>query len=516
MKEPQNDLTSLKSLLIRLRDDSLFTRQQLSDILICLQEAFPKTQLGWPERAYRRVQSFAKYVGAPALILAAIIPTYNLIKAIRDYDDERSVRYAYATYISELLDHGEVERAHSLLTRWEAAKTYSPALQYLRAKIFALRAIALGKASEEAEDNIHILLRYHQRKEILFLPNGNPKEIFELDTALIDIDTAFQRYDNAKARLQTLRQSKELASVAAATAQIELRLGRIDVLKYNYIDAEAHLVAALQEFTAKGDDAGMAETHFELGKTFQFKTDSQKALDHYTAAKSIMEKRRDELNLLKVYNNLAMMYFYDADYDHASYYYRLEEQASRRLSDDKGLARALVNLSWIADARGAVAEAVSLSTEASDIFRAQGDRLGLATTLHSLANFYQKQGDSAKALYNDKQALLLFQDVKDLRGIAGTSAGLGEQADASGDYDNATFYLLTAISINRYTGFYQTAIGKRNTEAHIARLRSQLRTVGHELFWRRVETARQRFNEISSALGSKQIEFRIPDELQRK
>src|SRR5213075_54028 len=112
MREPLNDLASFKSLLIKLRDDSLVTRQHLSDILICLQQAFPRTQLGWPERAYRRLQLFAKYVGAPALILAAIVPTYNVVKAIRDYDDERSVRSAYASYTAELLDRGEVERAH--------------------------------------------------------------------------------------------------------------------------------------------------------------------------------------------------------------------------------------------------------------------------------------------------------------------------------------------------------------------------------------------------------------------
>jgi tetratricopeptide (TPR) repeat protein len=512
MTPSQNDLASFARLLTRLRDDVSATRQQLFDILLCLREVLPKKEPRWFESAYGRVQSFAKYVGAPALIVAAIIPTYNLVKAIRDYDDERCVRAAYASYISGLLEHGEIERAHSLLDQWESVKTYSPALQYLRAKTSALRAIALGKASEAAEDSINILLQFHQRKQLFFFRRGKPKELFDLEVALIDIDTAFQRYGTATVRLEKVRHDSRFESITAGPAQIDLRFGRIDVLQYDYVNAEAHLTAALKQFVKMGDEVGMAEAHFELGKCFQFKTDNKRALEYYTNAKTIMERRRDELNLLKVYNNIAMIYFYEADYDHASYYYHLEEQSSRRLSDDKGLARALVNRSSIAYMRNAVPEAISLSTEAAEVFRRQGDRLGLATTLHSLANSYKKQGDTSKAIYNDKQAFLLFQDVKDLRGLAATSGGLG-MLDVAGDDENTLFYLLTAISINSYTGFCQTTLGKRDTEIYTALLRSKFIKAGRTVFLQQVEAAKKRFDEIASALGPNRIDFTLPDEL---
>ena len=512
MNPSQNDLASFARVLTRLRNDVSATRQQLFDILLCLRERLPRKESRWFESAYGRVQSFAKYVGAPALLVAAIIPTYNLIKAIRDYDDERCVRAAYASYISGLLTRGEIERAYSLLAQWEAVKTYSPALQYLRAKTYALRAIALGKASEAAEDSINILLQFHQRKQIFFLRHGKPKEIFDLEVALIDIDTAFQRYGTATARLERIRHDSRFKSIVAGTAQIELRFGRIDVLQYDYVNAEAHLTAALKEFLAKGDEVGMAEAYFELGKCFQFKTDHKRALEYYTNAKTIMEKRRDELNLLKVYNNIAMIYFYEGDYDRASHYDHLEEESSRRLSDDKGLARALVNRSTIANVRNALPEAISLCIEAAEVFRRQGDRLGLATTLHSLANSYRKQGDTSKALYNDKQAFLLFQDVKDLRGLAATGGGLGMLDVASNDEDTI-FYLLTAISIDKYTGFFQTALGKRDTEIYTASLQSKLSKVGRALFLKHAEAARRRFGEIASALGPDRIDFIIPDEL---
>ncbi len=132
--------------------------RQLGQILGILDRVSREKEQSWHERVYAKIQSVARYVGIPALALAAVIPVYNLGKAFVEYTNDRYVRSRYADYISSLLEKGEIERAKLILSDLENMKEFSAQTQYLKAKTLALRSVKLAmKGSSGSNSHSWIL-----------------------------------------------------------------------------------------------------------------------------------------------------------------------------------------------------------------------------------------------------------------------------------------------------------------------------------------------------------------------
>jgi len=60
-----------------------------------LQKAFPEKQSKWYESIYENISVFVKYIGIPGLIIAALVPLYNLTNTALEYRNKSFVRDIY-------------------------------------------------------------------------------------------------------------------------------------------------------------------------------------------------------------------------------------------------------------------------------------------------------------------------------------------------------------------------------------------------------------------------------------
>lgn len=415
-----------------------------------LKRVYPEQPPRWYNRLHKRVDAFAKYVGMPALLLAAVVPVYNMFSALAEYNKKEMLNAAYSEYITELLASGETSRAEALLKDLQDADKQSTTLRYLKAKTVALAAILRGLDHESAEDTINVLLRLNRKWPRFSHGATREREMSELELSLIDIDLLLQRYEIANRRLAALEESPELSALPLGAAHIRLRRGVMAVLQHQYAAAGAELEQALKQFRGAGDQSLIAECEFNLGKVNQFSSQYNVASVHYEAAKHIYESRNDRLGSLRTYNNMAMMAFDVGDLEQSKYLYSLEESLAREVGDERGLARALVNITLILGKEGRFDEGIAYALEAEEIFKKQRNRLGLANAQISLARLNHSKHELDRALHFVKQATIGFLAVKDVAGLAEAFGLTGELTYEKGEQRAAIYYFVSAAILHRH------------------------------------------------------------------
>jgi tetratricopeptide (TPR) repeat protein len=326
---------------------------RLDRLVTVLERAHPDKPKRWLDKAYDKVAFGAKYIGIPGLVLAAILPTYNLVNDLIEYRNNQYLSRTYSDFAARLLERNELERASAILADLSSGTHKSVEHRYLQAKILAKVALYQSRRQVEAEDRIALLLEIHRNRGWLFPNLGGERELLDLEVALVDIDISLQRYAEAERKLKTLEApGRPLTDVTRAGLQ--LRWGQISILTFKD-DAEDILSRALPPLQKAGDPLTLAETWFQLAKARQFSSKDDAALEAYDKAQELYTAKNDRYNLLRVYNNLGMIHQSKLDYVKARGFYELQQRIARELGDDLGLGRALVNLSLIARARGSPA-----------------------------------------------------------------------------------------------------------------------------------------------------------------
>lgn len=423
----------------------------------------PETKL---ERFYSRIQSFAKYVGIPSLLIASILPAYNLTKGLVEYSNRSYVQEVQSRYASELLEKGEIDRAHFITSELPTPDRFDVVAHYNKARILAKKAIRQGQQYDQAQDIIGLLLRLQSSRPWLFPQVGRDDELFGLKLDLVELHTQRGNYGAATALLDELGQSVSRTRSELERARIDLRRAHILVLTSKQMEAQGLLLPILQVLEKHGAKAEAAEGNFVLAKSYQFANDHEKSLRHYSGARQSYEQLADYSGLLRTYNNMGMVYQDARDYERARYYYELQAQLARKLRDNLGLGRALVNLSLIDRNQGEFQRSIERASEAREAFQEQGNKLGIAASLHNLANTYVRTGDNAKAILLSKQAMLVFTELADVRGVARSMGLLGQAYQNLGNFEDAAFYILGAMQFNKFLGFERTVDGKRDLEVH--------------------------------------------------
>jgi hypothetical protein len=169
--------------------------QKIRDILT------PAKPQSWYDKAYSKIVTIAKYVGIPGIIIAAVGPTQKLISDLIEHENKTTIETVYLNYAERLIAEGSIDRANKLLITLENQKTFDARLQYYRAKVLIAMAIQQGRNYTEAFDTASILTEISNKKTP-FLPSvGTNTDLVELNMALVDIDTAQQRYKEARDRI---------------------------------------------------------------------------------------------------------------------------------------------------------------------------------------------------------------------------------------------------------------------------------------------------------------------------
>src|SRR5258708_39219905 len=101
--------------------------RQLGSLIKSSQTKKPST---WYERLHDRVTFFAKYIGIPGIIIAAIGPVQKLGQEWMEHHNKKYIQTTYIDYATALLNQGSIDRANKLLLTLETQKDFDSRLQY--------------------------------------------------------------------------------------------------------------------------------------------------------------------------------------------------------------------------------------------------------------------------------------------------------------------------------------------------------------------------------------------------
>ena|SRR3990170_4321118 len=117
-------------------------RNELTELIRLLKKQHSdEAGTAWYERTYGRFKQIVKYVGMPGVLIAAVIPVYNISAALRDYQVKLFVRSQYSAYANTLLEAGELDRASKMMSEIDAADKFEASAQYAAAKLLTRIAI---------------------------------------------------------------------------------------------------------------------------------------------------------------------------------------------------------------------------------------------------------------------------------------------------------------------------------------------------------------------------------------
>lgn len=470
---------------------------KLEKIHETLGRAYPVKDAPWYKQAYEKFTSFVKYIGAPALIIAAILPVFNLVKVSIDTNNKEHFKSVYEGYVHNLLSNGEMERANELFDNFEKQEKRDIKSQYLYSKLLIEQTIRQGVYPEKAEDGVNILLALNKDKPLFFPTFGGEEEQLSLKFSLIDIYIQTQEYVKARNLLGAMGKN-QLSGIYNSI--FYLKLSTLDVLTYKSKENRENLDLAV-ELLSKSERIDLyAEAIFQLAKHYQFSHLNLKALEKYDEAATLFKEIEDNRGLIKVLNNKAMIYQSESNYEQSRRLYIAELQLSRRIKDNPSIARCLVNLGGIELSNKNYNKALFYANEASELFHDMDSILGEATAHGILSDVYYEQNNLGKSIYHGKKCEVLYIESKEVRSIALVSYRLGNKYFKHKDIQNTIlYYYLSEVLFT----FYRNNHGKDFVELRdIKRKLQKIKNETDEVeFKRNISTAEQRLSEINETLN---------------
>ncbi|KLU23123.1 hypothetical protein EOS_27275 [Caballeronia mineralivorans PML1(12)] len=437
-------------------------RQVAEGIAFYLQDKSPPTP-SRIESIYTRVQQFAKYVGIPSLIIAAMMPAYNLASGLVDYSNRTYVQKVQTAYAFELLNKGEIDRANFILTEIPSTEKFDVATFYAKAKVLLKRAIKQGREQDHAQDIASVLVDLYENRPFLFPKVGTGDEIIDLRLDLVEVDIQRGNYIQADNMLRSL--NIKGVSNGLYSGRVGIKTAEILTLQVRTVEARKVLYSIKSVIDKQGTSSDMADLYFLLGKTYQFDHDNDKAVGFYEKAQKLYEAAGDFGSIVKIYNNVAMTFTDKLDFEKARFYYELEATLARQQNDNLSLGRALVNIALLDRRQNNIAGSIEHGLEAKAAFAEQGNKLGMAASLQNLANTYVAAADYEKGTFYGKEAILQFRELGDLRGVARSAGVLAKSHEGSGNYEEAYYNVVVALLLNKKIGFEKTSDGQIDATA---------------------------------------------------
>jgi tetratricopeptide (TPR) repeat protein len=436
----------------------------------------PKTPKNWYEKSYATIVNLAKYVGIPGLIIAAVGPTQKLATDLIDHQNKALIQRVYLDYVSTLIAEGSIDRASKLLATLENQKDFDARLQYYKAKVLIAMAIQQARNYTEAFDTATILTEISEKKTLFFPSVGDTEDLIELSMALVDIDTAQQRYGQAREKLNAMATNSHFQKSPIFLPSIEYRLGSLDVLQYNITSAKIHLQRSLDAAKRGGHKLLTANVTFQLAKANQFGGDHPAALQLYQEAAKIYESLPDKFGLLRCYNNIAMIQFDDAHNSEARESFNREQVLAREIGDELGYARATVNIALIEKKESNFTASIRLAMDALGVFKQQNNLLGITTAANVLANSYTAIGNYPEAIAYAKQNLDASLQLRELRGVSSACGTLSNIYSDSGDDAEMVFTSLCAAALIKQLAIDTLPHSGEDYKIFISRIRRVLQT----------------------------------------
>ena len=222
--------------------------QELRNLRNLAETSFPRPETGLLHKIQARIQLFVRYVGVPAVIIATVLPVYELGNQLIEYRNSQYITSTYVSYANELFEDKEFDRAKTVLSAIGELKHLDSQTQYARARVLLEAAFRKGRSYIEAEDTTKILLLLHKHAPLLFPGIGGDREVRNLELRLVDILTQRTAYDKALKQLDSLGLGSDKTRQSEEPPDAAVRRGRILVLQHQYKPARELLQGVLVDF----------------------------------------------------------------------------------------------------------------------------------------------------------------------------------------------------------------------------------------------------------------------------
>lgn len=473
-----------------------------------LDRVYPHKEKGKTQILYKKIQNFIKVIGLPALILASILPIYELTKAIRTSSSNDLIVRTYRDFSNELLKEGHTDRAEKILSDINTNDRIDPRIHYSLAKINVQQSLLKGEDVSETEDLIRILILLHENSSILTGSYGEYEDYFALFLMLTEVYIAQGNYNLA---LTTLNEKKDLFNNASKEFKSEylLKKGTIFVWEHKYEDALIHLDSAAKNVLRSNSKSSIiAEIQFQLAKNEQFKKEFIKAIELYKISAKLFNENNSERGQLKAFNNLGMIY-YDREFDGKNHnmaldYYGKASSIAEKIDDLVALARAQYNVAVIKRQQGKYQEALQVYILSLENFKLGKNEYGVAISHSALGIIYKLLEYNEKAFYHSKTAFDKFIELKNINNL-GSQAGT--VADVSRNLGNERDFL-----IYDYLAFvYKRAANDSDYTKNLKILRYQKSNIDDETYFRYLQEAQNLARDINLKLSKLDIDLTIPN-----
>ncbi len=417
----------------------------LRTISTTLLRAYPEPKTGALPSVTRAIKGALQYIGVPALILAAILPVWELGKSVLDYSHREYIRQTYFDYAARLADEGEHERAIRSMERVEEIENFDAQAQFQIAKFSAEAEFFGGGDFQETEDSVQVLIELNENRPFGVRELGTSREAAELQILLNEIRIQRTRYADALEFARNAQQGEGTTLQRDFSEVLRLHEGIALIHMFEPTAGEQILHEISSNLAIDPSVRGRA-LH-SLGTSRILTSDVDQGLRDLIQASEIFEELNDDFRLVRAIANIAMAYEAKRDWT-LGLSTRREQEILARQSDDKGgILNALIGISISERNLGDLSQALATAQEAEAIAREINSPIGTAASLQNQANIMVRQQEYGQALYAAKSALPYFLSENDQRGVMTALGIIGRSGRELNNLEDAVFGYFGALTI---------------------------------------------------------------------
>jgi DNA-binding CsgD family transcriptional regulator/tetratricopeptide (TPR) repeat protein len=401
----------------------------------CTLEAIEALYASRPDRSELVLEGVTSLIDKSLLLQSAqsAQPRVTMLETIREYavemleasGEERSVRYAHASYYLALAEESERELRGPQQAMW---------LERLEDEHDNLRAAmnwALKQNGNEVERHMELALRLGGALRRFWQMHGH------LDEGQIFLSRALSASEGVEVSLR-------------ARARALIAAGTLASTQNDYDRTETYCRQSLALFRELGDQQGTALSLYLLSIVPLMKGDSATARSMAQEALALFREMGDRERVAWSLYTLGLLDAQEGKYDSARSLYEEALLAHRELGDRRGIAISLLRLAQLLFvSQGDQEELRSLLEESLSLFIDLGEKEGIANSYTLAGQISLSKGDLAAARLQTEESILLYREMGHRRALAESLAILARVRVAQGEQSAALSLYEESLAIAR-------------------------------------------------------------------
>ncbi|GAM66750.1 hypothetical protein JCM19236_3080 [Vibrio sp. JCM 19236] len=156
-------------------------------------------------KLYEYSTPIIKYIGLPSLIIASILPAYNLFIESKEKIIKNHYESIYHRHIRKHIDNGNLERARNLHKSMKLISSENLNAKLLRTEINIIDSFSTGLNIDKHIDELEVLLEIEEERRFYYPSIMSLKKEVELRLMLTEVLRIGREYDLAYKQINKLK-----------------------------------------------------------------------------------------------------------------------------------------------------------------------------------------------------------------------------------------------------------------------------------------------------------------------